>query len=66
MFGTGVTSGGKSSLYIREFVISKVHYRLTSASGGAMSGSSPAGGGASVAFDAGQVHEMWMSAAAGL
>ena len=60
--GTGVMSGGKMSLYVKEFAIRGVHYRLTSASGAA--NSAQAGGGAAVPFNAGQVQEMWLAAAA--
>lgn len=62
VYGTGVMSGGKMSLYIKEFVIRGVHYRLTSASGAASAAT--AGGGAAVAFNAGQVQEMWLAAPA--
>ena len=60
--GTGVMSGGKKSLYIKEFAIRGVHYRLTSTSGAA--NAATAGGGAAVPFNAGQVQEMWLAAPA--
>jgi hypothetical protein len=60
--GTGVMQGGKMSLYIKEFAIRGVHYRLASANGAA--NSAQAGGGAAVPFNAGQVQEMWLAAAA--
>ena len=62
VYGTGVMSGGKMSLYIKEFAIRGVHYRLISASGAA--NAAQAGGGAAVPFNAGQVQEMWLAAPA--
>jgi hypothetical protein len=60
--GTGVMSGGKMALYIKEFMLWDVHYRLASATG--VANSATAGGGAAVPFNAGQVQEMWLAAAA--
>ena len=60
--GAGKVTGGKTSLYIQGIVIDGAHYALKGASGAA-SAAGKSGGGVGVAFDAGQVQEMWLSGA---
>jgi hypothetical protein len=61
--GAGKVAGGKTSLYIQGIVMRGTHYALKGASGAASSAGN-SGGGVGVAFDAGQVQEMWLSGAA--
>jgi len=60
--GAGKVAGGKTSLYIQGIVIRGAHYALKGASGAASSKAN-AGQAVGVAFDAGQVQEMWLSGA---
>jgi hypothetical protein len=60
--GTGAVVNGKTSLYIEEIVVRGAEYRLKGANGAVRPAN--AGGGAAVAFDAGQVQEMWLAAPA--
>lgn len=60
--GAGKLAGGKTSVYIQGIVMRGARYRLKGASGAASS-TAKSGSGVGVAFDAGQVQEMWLSAA---
>ena len=57
--GEGTTVNGKTALTVEQIVIRGVRYELKG-SGGAVTQAS-AGGGAAVAFDAGQVQELWLA-----
>ncbi len=60
--GAGKVAAGKTSLYIQGIVIRGVQYKLKGASGAA-DAAGKSGSGVGVEFDAGQVQEMWLSAA---
>ncbi len=55
--GTGVLANGKTSLNVLEIALGGVRYRLKGTSGAVTA----SGSGSAVAFNAGQVQEMWLS-----
>jgi hypothetical protein len=58
--GEGSAVNGKTSLTIERIVIRGVRYQIKGSSGGVVTQGS-AGGGAALAFDAGQVQELWLA-----